>query len=90
MKRAEKKPPMPSACVRFKRSVRESIDGRTRIPPWTRESNSRPSTGNFETSAEAVISPVASIAKETFDLSIKNSRKIVNSRTNHILRALGE
>ena len=75
---------------RLQEASRESINGRTRIPPWMRESNSRPSTGSLETSAEAVMSPVASIAKETLALSIKNWRKKMGGRTNHILQASGE
>jgi len=49
VKRADKKPPIPSL----------------RMPPWIRESNTSPTTGWRDTSAEAVMSPMASIARET-------------------------
>lgn len=49
VKRAEKKPPIPSL----------------RIPPWIRESKRSPTTSCRETSADAVMSPMASMARET-------------------------
>ena len=76
VKSAERNLPTPSLYIRppllvsvlHRREERGRAgrgQGRTKMPPWTRESNSMPSTGKRETSAEAVMSPVASIARET-------------------------
>ncbi len=54
------------ALDKTNQSVKSAIpEVLTRIPPWIRESNSSPCTSTRETSAEAVISPIASIANDT-------------------------
>lgn len=68
MKSADRKPPKPSPYIATSIKVkcqRVGLRVLTRIPPCILVSNSSPWTGRRDTSADAVISPMASMAKDT-------------------------